>query len=512
MLFSNTKKQKLSKLIKIKQEITWIPSYYYVYRINQLKGICTTMEAQLANIVGSNNLDFKPDATDERLLDHRHYFHGKPLAIVTPQTTEQICELVKHCAENNLSVVPQGGNTGYGGGATPDQSGKQILLCLSKMNQICEIDEINYTMTVEAGTILANIQQAAEQTNMYFPLSLGAEGTCQIGGNISTNAGGLSVLKYGNTRDLILGLEVVLADGSIINDLNKLRKNNTGYSLTQIFAGAEGSLGIITKAVLKTFPLPKQRCCLVLAFENIEKLYEFYQLSRKQSSDCISSFEYISKASVELVSNGPIQSHFPLENQHNHYALVEYSSSSDFFELNKIVEKILNIAFEQQIVTDGTMAQSESQRLTMWRFREAIPETERLLGGSIKHDVSFPISKISDFLKFMPAKLDAITKDKRTSIYGHIGDGNLHLNLLNLDSKDPAEFKQKFEKKLSNEIYELTAGLGGSISAEHGIGQLKLAKLEKYKDKISLTTMKKIKYAIDPKNIMNPGKLINIHD
>ena len=468
------------------------------------------MKTSLINIVGEENLIFEPDPQDERLIDHRRYFHGSAVAIVFPQTTEQLSQLVKFCDDNLLSLVPQGGNTGYGGGATPNQSGNQILVCLSKMDQIIEVDEINYTMTVEAGAILANIQQAAEQTNMFFPLSLGAEGTCQIGGNISTNAGGLSVLKYGNTRDLILGLEVVLPDGSILNDLNKLRKNNTGYNLTQLFAGAEGSLGIITKAVLKTFPLPSQRCCLMLAFENIEKLYQFYQLSRQQSADCISSFEYISSASTDLVKQGPVDAPFPLDDQHCHYALVEFSCSSNLLELNPVVEKILELSFKQDMVIDGTMAQSESQRTSMWRFREAIPETERLVGGSIKHDISFPISKISTFLDSINERLDQITMDKRLSIYGHIGDGNLHFNLLHLEDTNPEEFKQIYEHNLSTAIYDLTCELGGSFSAEHGIGQLKLKQLEQYKDPTSLGLMRTIKSAIDPKNRMNPRKLIDI--
>ncbi len=467
------------------------------------------MEELLAKIVGKNNLIYQPDSEDERLTDHRRYFHGQPLAIVTPQTTEQVSELVKLCLDNNLSIVPQGGNTGYGGGATPDQSGQQLLLCLSKMNQICEIDQINFTMTVEAGTILANIQQAAEQNDMFFPLSIGAEGTCQIGGNISTNAGGLSVLKYGNTRDLILGLEVVLADGTIINDLSKLRKNNTGYNLTQLFAGAEGSLGIITQAVLKTFPLPKKHCCSMLAFESIEKLYSFYQLARRQSADCISSFEYISSSSIDLVNSGPVEIKFPLNNDYNYYALVEFSSCSDFLDLELITERLLSIAFEKKIVADGTQAQTENQRQAMWRFREAIPETERLLGGSIKHDISLPISEISNFLDLIAEKLDGITIDKRISVYGHIGDGNLHFNLLHPETTNPQEFKRTYEDKLSTAIYDLTASLNGSFSAEHGIGQLKLEQLKRYKDPNILGLMRKIKQAIDHNNVMNPGKLVD---
>ena len=470
------------------------------------------MRKSLIEILGEDNLIFEPDSQDERLTDHRNYFQGRPLAIVSPRTTEQVSELVKFCDSNNLSLVPQGGNTGYGGGATPDQNGNQILVCLAKMNQILEVDEINYTMTVEAGTILANIQQTAEQVGMFFPLSLGAEGTCQIGGNISTNAGGLSVLKYGNTRDLILGLEVVLPDGRILNDLNKLRKNNTGYNLTQLFAGAEGSLGIITKAVLKTFPLPNQRCCLMLAFESIEKLYQFYQLSREQSADCISSFEYISRASIVLVEQGPVATSFPLNSDYDHYALVEFSCSSHLFELKPIVEKILEQAFDRRIIVDGTMAQSERQRISMWRFREAIPETERLQGGSIKHDVSFPISKISMFLNSIEEKLHSVTGDFRVSVYGHIGDGNLHFNLLHTENTDVDQFKRQFEHDLSTVIYDLTTNLGGSFSAEHGIGQLKLSQLKQYKDPVALATMHAIKSVVDPKNSINPGKLIDISE
>ncbi len=467
------------------------------------------MQTELTNIVGENNFILNPGSQDKRLIDHRGYFHGKASSIVFPQTTEQLSQLVMYCYENDLSLVPQGGNTGYGGGATPDQTGNQILVCLEKMNSIIEVDKVNFTMTVEAGVILATIQQAAEQSNMFFPLSLGAEGSCQIGGNISTNAGGLSVLKYGNTRDLVLGLEVVLPDGRVLNDLNKLRKNNTGYNLTQLFAGAEGSLGIITKAVLKTFPLPTQRCCLMLAFANIEQLYQFYSLSRQQSADCINSFEYISSASLSLVNHGPVDASFPLNNDYSHYALVEFSCSSNLFELEPVVEKILELAFEQQIIIDGVMAQSESQRKSMWRFREAIPETERLLGGSIKHDISLPISKISEFLNAIEIRLKQVTENFYTSVYGHIGDGNLHFNLLHSKESNATKFKQQFEQKLSTIIYELTKELGGSFSAEHGIGQLKLRQLQQYKDPMALMTMNAIKTAIDPKNTMNPGKLIN---
>ena len=468
------------------------------------------MKQALIDIVGEKNLIFKPASDDVRLRDHRHYFHGNAFAIVFVETTQHVSRLVELCVKHKRSIVPQGGNTSYGGGATADASGEQIVMCLSKMDQICEIDKTNYTMTVEAGAILANIQLAAQENNMFFPLSLGAQGSCQIGGNISTNAGGLSVLKYGNTRDLILGLEVVLPDSSILNDLTKLRKNNTGYNLTQLFAGAEGSLGIITKAVLKTFPLPKYRCCLMLAFSDIEKLYAFYQLAREQSADCISSFEYISSDSINLVELGPVDCVCALSKEYKHYAIVEFSSSSDYLPLNQIVEQILNQAMEEGCVTDGILAQSEKQRLQIWRLREAIPETERLLGGSIKHDISLPISKINDFLTSITDKLDSVTLQKRISVYGHIGDGNLHFNLLHQENDDAGKFKSTYEDRLSECIYELTAQLGGSFSAEHGIGQLKLKQLEQYKDPHALNTMRRIKGSIDKNNCMNPGKLVNL--
>lgn len=470
-----------------------------------------TINRELSAIVGAKNIIESPDADDEHLIDHRNYFKGKTPAIIFPQSTDQVSRIVKVCAQNNLSVVPQGGNTGYGGGATPDTSGQQVLICLSKLNQIVEIDTINFTMTVEAGAILATIQKAAESQNMFFPLSIGAEGSCQIGGNISTNAGGLCVLKYGNTRDLILGLEIVLADGQIINDLQKLRKNNTGYNLTQLFCGAEGSLGIITGAILKTFPLPKHKSCMLLAFESIEKLCEFYRLARQDSADCISSFEYISADSVELLEQGPVDCTLPLKCQHPHYALVEFSTSSDFISLADIVEKILAAATTTELVADGTIAQSEKQRLAMWRIREAIPETERLLGGSIKHDISLPISEISRFLAAIKSRLNSITLEKRISVYGHIGDGNLHLNLLHKPGSLPQAFKQRYESELSNCIYELCNELGGSFSAEHGIGQLKLQQLDQYKDPAALQVMRAIKKAIDPGNHMNPGKLIDMN-
>ena len=470
------------------------------------------LKQALIDIVGENNLVLNPDAQHPHLTDQRNYFHGSTPAIVFPQTAQQISQLVALCIDRTLSIVPQGGNTGYGGGATPDNSNKQLLVCLSKMNKILEIDKTNFTMTVEAGTILADIQHAAEQAKMFFPLSLGAQGSCQIGGNISTNAGGLSVLKYGNTRDLILGIEAVLPNGDILNDLNKLRKNNTGYNLTQLFAGAEGSLGIITKAVLKTFPLPEHRCCMVLAFPDIENLYAFYQLSRQQSADCISSFEYISKDCVELVKHGPLELDFFLDQNHDHYALVEFSSSSNYLPLDDMVEQILNEAMEIGCVADGTIAQSEKQRQAMWYYREAIPETERLMGGSIKHDVSIPISNIGDFLDMINPRLNEITRDKRISVYGHIGDGNLHYNLLHLDNHNPDEFKSSYEQILSECIYQLTKELGGSFSAEHGIGQLKLKQLRRYKDSHSLSLMKKIKQSIDQHNVMNPGKLIDLGD
>jgi FAD/FMN-containing dehydrogenase len=461
---------------------------------------------RIREIVGPKGL-VDAAAAEGYLIDERRLYRGEAALIVRPANTAEVAEVMATCYQAGLGIVPQGGNTGYCGGATPDDADGQVLISLSRMNEVRTIDPVGFTMTAEAGVVLANAQQAAAEHDLLFPLSMASEGSAEIGGVLATNAGGLAVLRYGTGRELCLGLEVVLPDGRIIHGLTGLRKDNTGFDLKSLFCGAEGTLGIITAATLKLFPQPKSRQTAWLAVADAEAACRLLGRARRESGDCVTSFEYVTRPSLELAfqhADGLVD---PLDEPHDHYVLLELSSGQSEEQLREVSEAILMTGMEEGEITDGVIAESGQQREQLWRLRESIPESEKHEGGSVKHDVSVTIDRIPEYLAEAPKRLADIA-DCRYSIYGHIGDGNLHYNLLAPAGEDAEAFKREHGPALSKCVHDLAAELGGSFSAEHGVGKLKKGELATYKDPEALAAMRAIKAALDPKGLMNPGKVL----
>ena len=466
----------------------------------------STALAQIREIVGPRGLVEGSDAS-ALLVDERGLYQGRAALIVRPASTEECAQIVRVCNEASLGVVPQGGNTGYCGGATPFDATNQILLNLSRMNRVREIDPVNFTMTAEAGLVLARAQAAAEEHQLLFPLSMGSEGSCQIGGNLATNAGGIAVLRYGTARDLVLGLEVVLPSGEIISDLKGLRKNNTGYNLNGLFLGAEGTLGIITAAVLKLYPLPCNRELAWVATADVDGACRLLARARRQSCDQIVSAEYISRASLELVLEQVGDARDPLDTPYAHYVLLEFASAQAGAGLRTALERVLETALESGEIQDGVIAESGRHRDSLWALRESIPEAEKRAGGSVKHDISVRISQIPAFISEAEPTLSAISPH-RLSVFGHIGDGNLHYNLLPPKGTSVQEFNNDVAQKLSAAVYDLVGRCGGSFSAEHGVGILKRDELAQFTAPAALELMRSLKKNLDPKGIMNPGKVV----
>ncbi len=457
--------------------------------------------------VGPKGVVDDEGAREGYLVDERRLYRGEAALIVRPASTEEVSRVMAICYEAGLGVVPQGGNTGYCGGGTPEAAEGQVLVSLSRMNAVRNIDPVGFTMTVDAGMVLADTQRAAEEAGLLFPLSMASEGSAQIGGALATNAGGLAVLRYGTARELCLGLEVVLPDGRVIEGLSGLRKNNTGLDLKSLFCGAEGILGIITAATLKLFPRPTARQTAWLAVAGADAACRLLGRARTESGDCVTSFEYVTRPSLELALGYSEALVDPLEDAHEHYVLLELSSGQSEEQLREVCEAILVSGMEEEEVLDGVIAESSQQRGALWALREMIPESEKHQGGSVKHDVSVTIDRIPEYLAKAAERLAAITPC-RVSIYGHIGDGNLHYNLLAPAGDDPEAFKRAHARELSECLHDLAAELGGSFSAEHGVGKLKKGELARYKDPVSLATMRAIKAALDPKGLMNPGKVL----
>ena len=449
-----------------------------------------------------------PAAAEGLLVDERDRYRGSAALIVKPASTAECADVIRICADAGLGVVPQGGNTGMCGGATPFDEHGQVLLLTSRLNRIREIDPLGFTMTVEAGVVLANAQRAAAEQQLLFPLSLGAEGSCQIGGNLSTNAGGTAVLRYGTMRDLVLGLEVVLPNGEVLSELKGLRKDNTGYDLKSLFLGAEGTLGLITAAVLKLFPAPRVRQTAWLAVASPEAACRLLARARRESGDQVVSAEYVSRRSLDIALAHVDAARDPLDSRHRHYLLLEFASADTDAVLRDKVERILSGGMEAGEILDGSIAESEAQRAGMWLLRERMPEAEVRAGGSIKHDVSVRVSRIPEFLERVEPALRKIG-DFKISVYGHIGDGNLHFNLMPPDGEDIESFRERGARTLSRCVYDLVAELGGSFSAEHGIGVLKAGQLQRYKSAEALAVMNALKRTLDPRGIMNPGKVLS---
>lgn len=462
---------------------------------------------QFKSAIGAGGVVDDASEMASYLVDERKLFSGKASAVLRPASTDEVAKIVAICAKAGIGIVPQGGNTGLCGGSVPDESGGQVLLSLSRMNRIRDLDPVNYTLTAEAGCVLADVQSAAREADRFFPLSLAAEGSCQIGGNLSTNAGGITVLRYGNAKDLALGLEVVLPDGTIWNGLRRLRKDNTGYDLKQIFLGSEGTLGIITAAVLKLFPLPKETCTALIAFRDAAAATELLAKLREASGDTVTSFEYIHRQCLDLVirhMHGQID---PFDHRYEHYALIELSASRTGAGLDQILESVSAKGFESGALLDAVVASSESQRLQIWALRESIPEAQKHAGVCVKHDVSVPVSRVPEFLDRGTKLLASAYNEAQVIAFGHMGDGNIHFNLQQPEGEDPDVF-MKEAPRITKLVHDLAVEFEGSFSAEHGIGALKRKDLYGYKSEVEISMMKSLKKALDPKGIMNPGKVI----
>ncbi|MFZ6655979.1 FAD-binding oxidoreductase [Undibacterium sp. TJN19] len=441
------------------------------------------------------------------LLDWRKRYLGKALAVLLPGSREEVAALVRLCAEHGIACVPQGGNTGLVMGSVPDQSGTAVVISLKRLNRILAVDIENNTITVEAGCLLADIQAAAEQHQRLFPLSLASEGSCTIGGNLSTNAGGTAVLRYGNTRELCLGLEVVTASGNIWNGLRGLRKDNTGYDLRDLYIGAEGTLGIITAAVLKLFPEPKAKITAFAALETAEAALSLLSLAQASLGPTLTGFELISAFSLQLVLKHFPKLKNPFERNFPYYALLEISDHETESHAIDLMEKMLETAMQNASILNAVCATSISQSKSLWHLRENISAAQAAEGMNIKHDISLPVSQIPHFIALTDTQLETAFPGCQLVCFGHMGDGNLHYNVSAPSTSGDVEFI-KNQEAINRIVHDSVNSLGGSISAEHGLGMLKREEIKLYKSSLELSLMQAIKMALDPQNLMNPGKLI----
>ncbi len=463
----------------------------------------------LAAIVGSQHV-LTGEQAQASLTDWRDRYSGAARAVVRPGSTQEVAALVRWCSTHGVPIVAQGGNTGLCGGATPDASGTAIVLSLARMNAVRGIDLDNDTMVVEAGCILQQVQQAAHDAGRLFPLSLAAEGSCTIGGNLATNAGGTQVLRYGNARELTLGLEVVTAQGEVWHGLRGLRKDNTGYSLRDLFIGSEGSLGIITAATLKLFPQPVARCTALLGLKSIDDAVAVLTLARRGLAAALTGFELIAGNCLEGVVACYPEQRIPFEGESAAlpwYALLELSDSESEAHARERFEAVLGEGLEAGLVVDAVIAESMAQSHALWHLRESIPLAERAFGKGIKHDVSIPVSRMAEFVHVTNKALQAHFPGITHVIFGHLGDGNLHYNVATGDRWTVEQLLES-QDAIYALVHDSVHRFGGSISAEHGVGQLKRDLLPRYKDGVELDLMRRIKQALDPQGIMNPGKVI----
>jgi FAD/FMN-containing dehydrogenase len=463
---------------------------------------------RLAAIVGPHGLITDPRDMEPYIVDWRGYYRGTSPAVVRPAGTAEVAAVVKICAEARVGIVPQGGNTGMCGAATPSVTGDQIVLNLGRMNRILEMDALNNTVTVEAGCVLANIQQAAFEADRLFPLSLGAEGSCQIGGNLATNAGGVNVLCYGNARDLTLGLEVVLPDGRVWEGLRGLRKDNTGYDLKHLFIGTEGTLGVITAAVLKLFPRPRSTATAWAAVRSPEAALELLALMRHHCGDKVTAFELISRSCLDLVLTHTPGTRDPLSALHPWYVLTDLSEAREGEYLRQELEQALSEALSRGIAADVIIAENQAQTQRLWRLREEIPVASRSESDiCYRHDIAVAVSRIPAFISEAEKALLAQFPQARIICFGHLGDGNLHFNAFvpGRNRRDPAA---RDAHDVATTVYDVVHRYQGSFSAEHGIGQSKRVELEHYKNALELELMLTLKHTLDPHNIMNPGKVL----
>ena len=442
------------------------------------------------------------------VVDWRGVYRGVAAAVARPANTAQVAAVMKLCAETGTPLVPQGGNTGMCGASVPNAGGNEVVLSLARMNRILDVDPLNNTLTAEAGCVLANIRQAAADVGRLFPLSLGAEGSCQIGGNLSTNAGGVNVLRYGNARDLVLGLEVVLPDGRIWNGLRGLRKDNTGYDLKHLFIGAEGTLGIITAATLKLFPRPTANATAWIAIHDPEAALQLLALMRRHCNDRITAFELISRHSLELVWRHVPGTRDPIATPHPWYVLTELADAGDEQALRADLERALEAALSENLVIDVVIAENRTQAQALWHMRESIPEGARQEPVMVyRHDIAVAVGRIPEFIREAQAALEARFPGVRLICFGHLGDGNLHYNAY-LPERLRTHAAAREAHDITETVYDIVQRYGGSFSAEHGIGLSKVTELARYKSAVELDLMRTVKRALDPQGLMNPGKVL----
>ncbi len=457
-----------------------------------------TLPHLLAEIVGARNVLTDPAQTKPYFTDWRRQYSAPAECVVRPADTAEVAAVVARCAREEVAVVAQGGNTGLVGGSVPTGMRREIVLSLARMNRIRSLDPLNDTITVDAGCVLAAVQKAAGDAGRLFPLSLAAEGSCQIGGNLSTNAGGVNVLRYGTAREQVLGLEVVLADGRVWDGLRALRKDNTGYDLKQLFLGAEGTLGIITAAVLRLFPRPSATATAWIALDGPRAAVELLGGLRERLGERLSAFELVSRACVEAVLAHSPGLQDPLAATHPWYVLAELGDSGAPAALHERVEHALADCAEQGALRDAALAQSGEQSRELWRIRETIPEAQFT---NVKHDVSVPVSRIAEFIDRAGRSLRERFGEIAIYCFGHVGDGNLHYNV-------GSEALMERREEVSRVVYDALDGFGGSISAEHGLGQLKRDEIRRHKHPLELELMRSLKRTLDPRGLMNPGKLL----
>ena len=455
-----------------------------------------TLQSAFAALIGDKHVLASAQDTAPYTTDWRKQYHADALCVLRPASTAQVAAVVRLCAHEGIAVVPQGGNTGLCGGSVPTGTRPEVVLSLARMNRIRSVDALNDTMTVEAGCVLANIQRAADEAGRLFPLSLAAEGSCQIGGNLSTNAGGVNVLRYGNAREQVLGLEVVLPDGRVWNGLRALRKDNTGYDLKQLFLGAEGTLGVITAAVLKLHPKPAASATAWIALQSPAHAVALLAQLHARLGERISAFELVSRRCLEAVLAHAPATRDPLPRAHPWYVLAEIADAGQATALTAQVEQAL--AACPELVNDAVLASNSAQAQALWKIRETLPEAQFT---NVKHDVSVPVSRVPELIERASAALESAFPGAPIYAFGHIGDGNIHYNV-----GDAALMARRAD--VNRIVYGVVDSLGGSISAEHGLGQLKREEIRRHKDALELELMRALKRALDPQGVMNPGKVL----
>lgn len=462
---------------------------------------------KFASIVGSDHALCEPSLLAPYLIEPRGLYYGKTALVLRPQTVDEVSSIMALAFQTHTPIVPQGGNTGLVGAQQPDEAGKSVILSLSRLNRIRNIDKQSNLALVEAGVILQTLQEEVEEAGRFFPLSLGAEGTCQIGGNLSSNAGGTAVLSYGNARDLCLGLEVVLPDGRILDDLRFVKKDNSGYDLKDLFIGAEGTLGVITAAVMKLFPKPKGKAVAFVGMKTPFDALKLFTLAQEHAGPMLTGFELIADIGMQMTLDYVTGAKKPLKGPHNWYVLIDLSSTHSSRQAYSVLETLLEAALQDGMIEDAAIAQNLTQEKQFWHLREEMSPAQKKQGGSIKHDISVPVASIPDFIKEAGDIIEQMIPGARIVCFGHMGDGNLHYNISQPLGEDTQTFLSRWGE-VNHRIHALVMRYQGAFSAEHGIGQLKRGELRAFKSPVAVALMTDIKRLFDPHNIMNPGKIL----